>query len=975
MSFESFVNESRDLMNEDNVLVNETIHDNEDHDSLEFEDIAEIRNLKLFSQTIGREMLELENQENDEVVRELHRAPSDSDDDDYTGEVSALSDALFLDDIDRYVAERTPSQTPFGSSLKSKPSFRDPIDKGFTPMTMKQIMDLDTPYSGIDHMLETLKKYRNKDITTSVSISVPVTPIIKIKKLGRHRTTNDFFDPMLDSYSSDGKDEDEHETESVPFSPILISKSTGNLADQGISIESLRRNWELEEDLHGGLQKIVSAELNLKRDYHKTYMERSTSLSSISPMKSEITDDVLYSPSKRVDDEWGRVVAAVADELAREDNLSDHNHISSFDHEPDVDDDDGDLGPAPTITTNQPELLHDDRVKVDFTVWRSGAKLTWQGLKDCYTGLYDMALPGSGMSLTSNNSSVVVLECVVRPDVELKRLMAVILRSSHALGCRFQLCQRSHAIVTRESDIPASLGSSLSNTFSSFVPKAQSQVEEEWEVMEAQVCISKELQQRVLLCVFMRRSNSRAISSNKSSLPVIKIASTIQRFIVSGRLCLSSLYSASLSSVCPAGRLDSHFVAQLTTLYRESMWNNLNDVYHAMDQYVKIVESTTSTCASTMDTIYKQYGLTMPMKPNQTSDEVTATNESTDLNVYSIDENEESPHDDYNDGMTKCLSLLANLLSKLQHKFDEEFTFKLQRRHDVTIGLIDDIVAYRRSLLTNIAYSKVAQTSSLTKTYQSIFSSINLSPIQPIVPSAAQSTRAVALQGMRKYMSVNAASSKKWDAIVVDKHKEPIERTKSLRIDTKSHDIDSSTVSSNDTPIKEKDQSLHIEISSPSESHSSRIYSPVWRSSPERSNRTIEKVKAQLDKYELASIAPTTAPFNVVLYYCACIANGMPGTLYVTPYNVSVVSSLMALRQFKDSFSLSKLLSVTVQQANTLFIQSNSLRIAYYRDSSTNKRELIITPLVEDANKVRMVISDAAATFGKYADSNNYLMN
>jgi hypothetical protein len=95
-----------------------------------------------------------------------------------------------------------------------------------------------------------------------------------------------------------------------------------------------------------------------------------------------------------------------------------------------------------------------------------------EGMKNCYAGLFDSALSTGHftsvkvrslqaqlfalinfctLSLMLFYSSIMfnqVLECVVRPDIELKRLMAAVLRIAHSGNLHSTLLQRSHATLT-----------------------------------------------------------------------------------------------------------------------------------------------------------------------------------------------------------------------------------------------------------------------------------------------------------------------------------------------------------------------------------------------------------------------------------------------------------------------------------------------------------------------------------------------
>jgi hypothetical protein len=112
------------------------------------------------------------------------------------------------------------------------------------------------------------------------------------------------------------------------------------------------------------------------------------------------------------------------------------------------------------------------------------------------------------------------LECVVRPDVELKQIMDAvskiceyggskvvnsdentdILASHNKKGnLRYSILQRSHAIISRFSK-----------------NGLLKPVEKEWDIIDVQVCISKDLRQRVLLCQFLKKLSNNFLAESSS---------------------------------------------------------------------------------------------------------------------------------------------------------------------------------------------------------------------------------------------------------------------------------------------------------------------------------------------------------------------------------------------------------------------------------------------------------------------------
>jgi len=147
----------------------------------------------------------------------------------------------------------------------------------------------------------------------------------------------------------------------------------------------------------------------------------------------------------------------------------------------------------------------DPRLEGDVSSWSSGGRLTSAGLRRAYVGLFPSRagwdnfngslVRAEGGALGPLFCSLVV-EVAVRPDVLLSQLMQAAgapCRGRTALN--YALLQRSHAEVTR-----SSAGSGAA----------------EWEAVDVQVCVSREIRQRVLLFQFLKSASSAGPNSSLS---------------------------------------------------------------------------------------------------------------------------------------------------------------------------------------------------------------------------------------------------------------------------------------------------------------------------------------------------------------------------------------------------------------------------------------------------------------------------
>lgn len=375
----------------------------------------------------------------------------------------------------------------------------------------------------------------------------------------------------------------------------------------------------------------------------------------------------------------------------------------------------------------------DERLRADFSMWTHNqataapaGPLTWQGMKTRYSGLYKSTLamgPAEGVFHCNG-----LLECLVRPDIDLKQIMAVMYRAATSLKYNFTFIQKSMALIERQpppqDQLLASLTSWTNATASAANSAATASERSGWDHIEAQVCISKELQQRVLLIAFVKQGKPPA---SFNELPHTALQSMEEVFdlakayLVSHRLSLSSLYFIPFKQACPHGDLDAHFRSQLQNVFRENMWSSLHELFEQMDEYVQSCEESNKHATVLMEPIYKQHNLDLPVRPpvRKLSDFPLNNEQShqsllraTKQEIAMIDSNElRNTDNESKDGMVRCLLLLSCWLAHLQKKFDIEHVAMLQQKHDCTIAMIDDMTTFRRCLLTSIAFDSHAEVS------------------------------------------------------------------------------------------------------------------------------------------------------------------------------------------------------------------------------------------------------------------------
>jgi hypothetical protein len=109
----------------------------------------------------------------------------------------------------------------------------------------------------------------------------------------------------------------------------------------------------------------------------------------------------------------------------------------------------------------------------------------------------------AGTAATHGYYVVHLFECVVRPDVELRHLLASVLKVARTRDCKCYFPHNNH-IVLKAQQPAAPQSRSASAGAIAAAGQAASEARE-WDQIDVQVVLSQEVRQRMLVCQFLRR--------------------------------------------------------------------------------------------------------------------------------------------------------------------------------------------------------------------------------------------------------------------------------------------------------------------------------------------------------------------------------------------------------------------------------------------------------------------------------------
>lgn len=323
-------------------------------------------------------------------------------------------------------------------------------------------------------------------------------------------------------------------------------------------MESLKRNWEMEEELQDNIAAISNTVL-AKNAEDQEIISNMLTPQAIVPPEPPTPETPPQTPPQtppRTQNESG------------EDDLSSYNVLR---RKSEVDAIEFKIRSPTTKTTLDPELLlKDERLRGDFMVCSAGEKLSNAYIFNEYVGLHPTQLthynedgklvpspiarkqyqsqdltqrnllgklgnidPTAYLSSSSSSSSagskagtqaaklfynLHVMECIIRPDIELKSIMAIIVQIARLFQCKCTLLQRSHAVLTPTYSSNISKMTALLSRLSVDHPEDEdgheahgSQGErcslenKEFDCIDVQICVSRSMRQRVILLQFMKK--------------------------------------------------------------------------------------------------------------------------------------------------------------------------------------------------------------------------------------------------------------------------------------------------------------------------------------------------------------------------------------------------------------------------------------------------------------------------------------
>lgn len=200
---------------------------------------------------------------------------------------------------------------------------------------------------------------------------------------------------------------------------------------------------------------------------------------------------------------------------------------------------------APTASPLKSRVI-DKRVFGDAAGWDKGSRLTLEGIKIAYGGLYDTLFH------TGNYKSIYVQEFVVRPDTQLVMLMNAIAIAAKSIQLVFSRRQRSQGIISHPTRTGApSPNKSRSMGRSRWTEEEEEEEEEkEWDAVDVQVCVSRELRHRVVLCQFLQKSRASGMSlrNNERNAANSRIERVNKAIQVSKNTTLIIIYYSYLSN-------------------------------------------------------------------------------------------------------------------------------------------------------------------------------------------------------------------------------------------------------------------------------------------------------------------------------------------------------------------------------------------------------------------------------------------
>lgn len=395
----------------------------------------------------------------------------------------------------------------------------------------------------VDGFLEAVKVSSGAKKHPSPS-SHPPTPLSPTSPRRSGSFTNDSFD----GFYSSAQDEAVHtprisgHPSATPPRPLSFNqaKPRSFRMVEDFTMASLRRNWDMEEEVAGQMDSI-SRVVNAKNIHDQEHLTQKLDATRNSTPEAEeplaVVQEIIppFSPPRPASPDEGSFTI-----IRRKSEVEQVR----------------DMVKSPARSAN---IGKDERLKGDFMICSAGEKLSNAYIFGEYIGLHPTTVshhndhgklvpapipqkeylsadmnqrsalgklaaidPTSYMNKQPVNSTAAsnatkgyynihVMECIIRPDIELKAVMAVIVQLGKLYQCKCTLLQRSHAVLTPTYGTNPSKTSAILSRLSidhgvvNSSPGEYSLEHKEFDCVDVQICISRSVRQRVILLQFMKR--------------------------------------------------------------------------------------------------------------------------------------------------------------------------------------------------------------------------------------------------------------------------------------------------------------------------------------------------------------------------------------------------------------------------------------------------------------------------------------
>ena len=619
-------------------------------------------------------------------------------------------------------------------------------------------------------------------------------------------------------------------------------------------------------------------------------------------------------------------------------------------------------------TTLRPQMqaILDDRVQGDYSAWQKGPRVSPDGLRMIYSGLVETAAENGKYDI------ILTIECLLRPDVcatKILETMTKVAKTSRMqkpgdpkqAPLRFT-SRCDHHLIIEAAHVEAN---EMSESYKADRESC------DWDLIDLQVCVSRQLRQRVMICQYMKQrfSSEKALSVDETtektssiltpmrdsaatstsafsflsegsplSPATRRMARVMQRLMTQSQLSFSCLFAADPTCVLkmsgPEG-LDLQFSHQLETMMKEEMMTGLKVFFDDLEEKIQNMVEDTESLKELITPIFRQHGLGID---DIVLDFTTVTENTTNtfdvspkfIDVMSnVDDNISSFGklwcDEYTknfdcvstshaegadsevEGLTKCVVALDNLCRFLSHKCSLKTKELQSKRSEDAVSTLNAINKFRRKLFRVLANSEVAQNSSLTKVFIDSFKTVTVTDGDKFSAEMDESKPLYTHVAAQFPVTKTRFDSVDLRPQICLGDDATITESTEVKMMSSLCDIDQGEKSSS------KDNEDKVQ-STTSSSSSSGILSWVYDAiTVPDSERRRPKPLSEPTAYEILRNVQLVSPHLVVFCYGACLINNTPAKMYITPQYACFSVGFPGFTFMKrEIYPISKLLTVTV---------------------------------------------------------------